>query len=202
MFAGVVPLAEGLATLQVFTDASLEGWEGHLIFQTVRDIWNVQERSLHKNVLEMLVLEVLKQFLHVFQNKHVLICSDNLTTMYYIKKQGAKEMIKVVHQLFTWLKEHQIRVSARHITGKLNVLADALSREGQIVPTEWSLFPEVVESLWQIWDKPMVDLFATRFNNKMTLFFSMIPDPTLMGVDALSISWKGFQAYAFPQRRF
>jgi len=199
---GGVPLAEGLATLQVFTDASLEGWGGHLNFQTVRGIWDIQERNLHINVLEMLaVLKVLKHFLHVIQNKHVLICSDNLTTVFYIKKQGgtrSREMMKVTHKLFMWLEEHQIRVSARHITGKLNVLADSLSRKGQIVPTEWSLCPQVVERLWQIWDKPMVDLFATRFNNKMNLFFSPIPDPTAMGVDALSVSWKGFLAYAFP----
>ena len=63
---GGVPLAEGLSTLQVFTDASLEGWGGHLNFQTVRGKWNVQERDFHINVLEMLaVLEVLKQFVQV-----------------------------------------------------------------------------------------------------------------------------------------
>ena len=42
------------------------------------------------------------------------------------------------------------------------------------------------------------DLFATRFNNKVPLFVSPVPDPMATAVDALSLSWEDLDAYAFP----
>ena len=44
----------------------------------------------------------------------------------------------------------------------------------------------------------MTDLFATFENRKLPIFVSPIPDPRAMAVDALSISWNGIVAYAFP----
>ena len=84
------------------------------------------------------------------------------------------------------------------MAGKLNVLADSLSRDGQILPTEWSLHPQILTRLWEHWDRPNLDLFATHRNRKMEVFVSPIPDPEAYDVDALSISWKGMYAYAYP----
>ena len=44
----------------------------------------------------------------------------------------------------------------------------------------------------------MVDMFATRFNRQLTLYYSSVEDPAAMGVDALSQSWTGMSGYAFP----
>ena len=44
----------------------------------------------------------------------------------------------------------------------------------------------------------MVDLFATRYNRKLDLFVSPVPDPLALDADALSISWENLWAYAFP----
>ena len=41
---------------------------------------------------------------------------------------------------------------------------------------------------------PNVDLFATRFNQKLPLYVSPVPD----NHDALSVDWNCFHAYAFP----
>ena len=65
---------------------------------------------------------------------------------------------------------------ARHIPGRLNVVADKLSRLGQTIPTEWSLLPEVFRSICSRWHRPKIDLFATRFNNMLPLFVSPVPD--------------------------
>ena len=46
--------------------------------------------------------------------------------------------------------------------------------------------------------QPQIDLFATRFNNKLPLFVSPVPDPMATAVDALSLSWEDLEAYAFP----
>ena len=48
------------------------------------------------------------------------------------------------------------------------------------------------------WHRPQVDLFATRFNNKLPQFVSPVPDPQAWAVDALSLSWDGLDPYAFP----
>ena len=48
------------------------------------------------------------------------------------------------------------------------------------------------------WHHPQVDLFATRFNKKLPLFVSPVPDPHAWAVDALSLSWEDLDPYAFP----
>ena len=42
------------------------------------------------------------------------------------------------------------------------------------------------------------DLSAMRFNNKLPLFVPPVPDPLATAVDALSLTWKDLDAYAFP----
>ena len=81
---------------------------------------------------------------------------------------------------------------------RLNVVADKLSRLGQIIQTEWSLLPEVFQAICDRWHQPQIDLFATRFNNKLPLFVSPIPDPQAAAVDALSQAWEDMDAFAFP----
>ena len=84
-----VPLAERPAEVQVFTDASLEGWGGHVNFQVAQGKWTLQERQWHINVLEMLAVQrVLEHFLPIVRGKMVLIATDNITVVYYIKRQG------------------------------------------------------------------------------------------------------------------
>ena len=43
-----------------------------------------------------------------------------------------------------------------------------------------------------------MDLFATRFNNKLPQFVSPVPDPQAWAVDALSLSWEDLDPFAFP----
>ena len=61
------------------------------------------------------------------------------------------------------------------------MIADKLSRLGQTIQTEWSLLPGVFQEVCSKWHQPQIDLFATRFNNKLPQFVS--PD---------------LDAYAFP----
>ena len=43
----------------------------------------------------------------------------------------------------------------------------------------------------------MVDMFATKMNNKLPLYVSPVPDPNAMAVDALNISWEALDGYAY-----
>ena len=89
-------------------------------------------------------------------------------------------------RILSWCTRKQVTLSARHIPGWLNVIADKLSRLGQTIQTEWSLHPEVFQAICSRWHQPQVDLFATRFNNKLPQFVTPVPDPQAWAVDALS----------------
>ena len=72
-------------------------------------------------------------------------------------------------RILTWCTSNQVTLKARHIPGRLNVVTDKLSRLGQTIQTEWSLLPEVFQTICSRWHRPQIDLFATRFNNKCAL---------------------------------
>ena len=54
---------------------------------------------------------------------------------------------------------------------------------------EWSLLQEVFQAICNRWHRPQIDLFATRFNNKLPLFVSPVLDPLVTAVNALSLPW-------------
>ncbi|KAL8576929.1 hypothetical protein ACOMHN_065656 [Nucella lapillus] len=85
----------------------------------------------------------------------------------------------------------KVRPKASHIAGKLNILADALSRSKAVLSTEWTLNSQLLDVVWTTWYRPMVDLFATRFNHQLPTFVSPVPDPLAWATDALSIPWRG-----------
>ena len=101
-------------------------------------------------------------------------------------------------RILTWCTRNQVTLKARHIPGRLNVVADKLSRIGQTIQTEWSLLQEVFQAICCEWHRPQIDLFATRFNNKLPLFVSPVLDPQATAVDALSLPWEDLDAHAFP----
>ena len=53
-------------------------------------------------------------------------------------------------------------------------------------------------AIWLKWHHPQVDLFATRYNNKLGEFVSPVPDSKASAVNALSLSWEDLDPYAFP----
>ena len=95
-------------------------------------------------------------------------------------------------------QSNNIALKARHVAGKINILADFLSRPGMILQTEWTLAHSVLQPVWAHWHKPMIDLFATQFSSRLPIYVSPVRDPRALETDALSISWVGMSAYAFP----
>ena len=74
--------------LQIFTDASKEGWGAHLDEHTARGQWSLPERKLHLNHLELkAVFLALKEF-RTLVNKTVLVATDKTTVVAYINKEG------------------------------------------------------------------------------------------------------------------
>ena len=179
-----------------------KGGGAHLNERTARGTWSLPESKLHINYLELkAVFLALKEFQDLCLDKIILVATDNTTVVSYINKEGGMRsgpLCALLWRILTWCTRNQVTLKARHIPGRLNVVADKLSRLGQTIQTEWSLLQEVFQAICSRWHRPQIDLFATRFNNKLPLFVSPVPDPLATAVDALSLPWEDLDTYAFP----
>ena len=187
--------------LQIFTDSSKEGLGVHLNEHTARGTWSLPECKLHINYELKAVFLALKEIKHLCSDRIVLVAIGNTTVVSYINKEGGMRsgpLCALLWRMLTWCSRKQLILKARHIPGWLNVVADKLSRLGQTIQTQWSLLSKVFQPICSRWHRPQIDVFATRFNNKLPLFVSPVPDPLASAVDALSLPWEDLDAYPFP----
>ena len=116
--------------LQIFTDASKEGWGAHLNEHIARGSWSLLESKLHINYLELkAVFLALKEFQKACIGKMVLVATDNTTVVAYINKEGGLRsgpLCALLWRILTWCTGKQVTLRARHIPGHLNVVADKL----------------------------------------------------------------------------
>ena len=199
-----VPLQPPTFQTHMFTDASEKGWGAHVL--SVQDIkfqglWSTEESQMHMNRLELRAVRLALSQLSPAPGQSILISTDNTTVVAHINKQGGTHSWDLMEEtacLYQLVMSNQWQIRAVHIPGRLNVIADNLSRAGQIIPTEWSLHPQAVELIFQRWFTPLIDLFATRYNSKCQTFVSPVPDMMALAVDALSLNLQGMEAYAYP----
>ena len=84
-------------------------------------------------------------------------------------------------------RDLNISLSPKLIPGRLNALADGMSQKHQLLPWEWTLHQEVA-NFFSV-DRPLVDLFATRDNYRLSLYVSPVNDAAALAVDTLSTNW-------------
>ena len=147
-----VPLPQEVRRdLHLYSDASCSGWGAHLRNQHVSGVWSDQEKLLHINLLEMKALFLgLQAFREDVIGHHMTAMCDNSTVVAYLNKQGgtvSRALCLLASRLLRWTESFDIHLDARSLPGQANVLADVLSRRGQVVGTEWSLHPQVARSL-------------------------------------------------------
>ena len=188
--------------LHLYSDASSSGWGAHLLDQNVSGVWSAQEKLLHINLLEMKALFLaLQAFQEDVAGHHVTAMCDNSTVVAYVNKQGgtvSRSLCLLTSRLLRWTESFDVHLEARYLPGESNVLADVLSRRGQVVGTEWSLHPQVARALLRTWGNPSIDLFATCLNAKLPLYCSLVPDPQAVFEDAFRHPWDDLDLYAFP----
>jgi hypothetical protein len=196
-----VPISLGPPLAEVFADASLEGWGAHWQDRMVSGVWSAGQ-DLHINLLEMEAVRLaLEFFAPDLPRGHIQVVSDNMSVVASINNQGgarSRSLTRQVVVILLWAQSQGFLLSARHLAGRLNVLADLLSRNSGVIQTEWTLTHRSLSPLWESWGRPAIDLFATRFNNRLPLFVSPVEDPRAWAVDALTFPWTGLSAYAFP----
>ena len=171
------------------TDVSLSGWGATITSppHQIAGLWDPQERLFHINVLEMLaVSRALLRFQNLVTERAVRIRCDNATVVAYINHQGGTRsglLCLLTWELLHWCILHRVVLSAVYLQGSKNHVADALSR-GTMVPTEWTLLPSVVQSIFSLIDRPHVDLFATADNAQLPVYCTRTPNPKVWETDA------------------
>ena len=127
--------------------------------------------------------------------------SDNTSAVAYLRNQGGTKslaMNDLATDICLWSEKRGMTLVPRYLPGHLNVLADHLSRRGQILKTEWSLNQTVADRFFRAWGRPFVDLFALGKNTKLAIYVSPIREEVSWKVDSFVQNWDGLYAYAYP----
>ena len=197
-----VPMSLPRPALQLMTDASLYGWGGVLLPQSVSGVWPPSFQGMSINWLELMAIKLsLEHFTPFLRGQSVLLLSDNTTSVACIERQGtyrSEALMSLSQDILEFCQRHSISLVPRHLSGDLNVLADRQSRLGP-VGAEWSLDEATFLWLSRLAGPFQVDLFATRDNAQLPSFVSPFPDPLALGVDAFSLPWDAWESiYLFP----
>ena len=195
------PFSPPPPSLTLTTDASNLGWGASLPPHLLSGLWSPQNSKLHINMLELkAVFLALQGFVDQVSGHSVLVKSDNTTVVSYINHQGGTLSVPLCMatlHLLSWCRQKNIFLTASHIPGEQNLVADFLSR-GKFLPSEWSLHPSVFQRIIRSRTPLSVDLFASSLNHLLPRYCTRASDPNAWAVDAFSIPWLGFLGFAFP----
>ena len=143
----------------------------------------------------------LQSLLHDITGTHVRVQSDSTTTVSYINNFGGVKSIschRVAREIWFWAFERQNHLSAEHLPGAQNVLADRASRIFDD-NTEWQLSDSCFRVISNHFGPFDIDLFASRLNAQCDIYCAWKPDPRARFIDAFSVNRNKFhKAYVFP----
>ena len=134
--------------LRIFTDASNEGLSASTNDQTINGRWDKSEKFLHINKLELLLLNM-----HFFHFCNYLLTSNKLGLWRTIALLCLTSINKVAHssmsnkltnEIWEICKKHLSHLSAAHIPGKYNFIADLVSRLFQD-SAEWMISTNIFD---------------------------------------------------------
>jgi len=131
---------------------------------------------------------------------HIQLQLDNTTAVAHIDNMGGSNSLKLTClalKMWDWSIMRDNWISAVHLAGKLNVRADAQSRNFSD-KHEWTLNSNVFTDILSQYPDLNIDLFATRLNHKLPTYCSWKPDPVCSFIDAFSVNWGAYHFYAFP----
>ena len=188
-------------TMIIESDASLQGWGAVSNGTRTGGPWSQSEKQMHINCLELLAATLaLKSFVKDRTGIAVLLQLDNQTAVAYINNMGgtvSPQLTDLTKDLWMWALSKDIVLSAEHIPGTTNCIADAESRT-LTDRTDWKLHPQLFKMINQMWGPLEVDLFASRLSTQLPRFFSWRPDPMAEATDAFNQQWGQLRGYANP----
>ncbi|KAL4225084.1 hypothetical protein ACF0H5_015778 [Mactra antiquata] len=185
------------------TDASLLGFGFHDTTTATHGNgrWTAVESVHDINYLELLAMfYALKSLYNNLRDEHISIQSDNVCAVSYINNFGGLQSVildDLAKEIWNWCIVRNLYISAVHIQGVNNTIADHYSRVFSD-SSEWMLKQDIFNRICEQFLTPDIDLFASRLNKRVHRFVSWFPDPFASYVDAFSISWYQFIPYLFP----
>ena len=117
------------------TDATLTGWEAVCIGVQRSRQWSGEERTLHINVLELLAIKLaLFSFTNRKRVKNIHFQINNKAAFSYLLKMGEtknEHIIKLNKEIWNYLLNHNMCITAEHLPLVLNAVSDRESRKKQ-----------------------------------------------------------------------
>ena len=117
-------------------------------------------------------------------NEVVIVYSSFLSFSCYLRqiwwgKSGTHSpcLLALTLALWQWCQERNIMISAQHVHGKLNTIADSKSRVFNDF-SEWKLDPQTI---FPFLKGCKIDLFASRLSTQLPRYASWRPDPEALG---------------------
>ena len=160
------------------TDASTTGWGATLEGQaTAHGFFSPEIQVRSSNYRELYAVYLaLCAFKEKINGQHILLWTDNITTMYYINGQGGphKHLNKLTKLIFWEVKECHTSLRSLHLPGDLNTRVDELSRLNPV--TEWSHTRRPFSNS-RTSGVHTVDRFATSHNSQLPRYNSRFYDP-------------------------
>jgi len=183
------------------SDSSDFAWGGEREGVTAGGPWSAEEKRWHINVKELLAAFLtLKTFCNKERKIHIRLMLDNVTSVVYVNAQGGKKSLlnEIARDIWLWAIERQIWLTAEHLPGVLNCLADTASRKKYSLEGEWMLDKDIFNKINKSFGPFDIDLFATRLNSQCQKYFAWHKDPGALAIDALFQPWSANKMYGFP----
>ena len=192
-----------LPNLVIESDASRLGWGATLKGQELRTggQWSTSEQEMHINCLELLAASLaIQTFAKERQNINILVRTDNVSARAYINHFGGTHSWPMNHlamQIWKWCIDWKIFLTAEHLPGIINQVADEESRTVRD-RCDWMIHPHLFAQMERKMGPLEVDMFASHLTHQLPRYFIWRPDPAAEATDAFSQDWSQFQGYANP----
>ena len=196
------PVALPAPSVTIESNASNQGWGAILNGQTrTGGVWSAQEQEHHINYLELLAAFLaLQAFGKTWTSIVLLFRLDNVTAVTYINHKGGTAsnlLCQLTITIWNWCIARNISLTAEHLPGHLNVIADQESRSVQDC-CDWMLNPDIFQRIKETMGPLEVDLFASRLTKQLPQFYSWRADPEATATDAFMQDWSQQRGYANP----
>lgn len=162
--------------------------------------WAGSDRLPHINELELLTaFYALKSLTAQSANLEINLILDNSTAVSYMNKRGgtrSRALCDISSSIVSWCESHNLSLTATHLPGILNSVADEQSRTS-LDASDWMLCRSTFRKLSAVW-KTEVDSFANKWNAQLPTFVLWMVQPDAFALNAFSLNWSRFKGYAFP----
>ena len=160
--------------------------------------WTPVKSKLNINASELKAVQFgQKSLCKSKSNVHIRLRIDNVTVLIYVNNMGGTKSRMsnlIANEIWTWSIDRNIWLSAGHLPGSKNVLADEQSRVFDDT-TQWMINKCVFLELIKIFGSLAIDLFAWQLNKQVATVISWKLDPDALFIDAFSRTWNELNLY-------